>query len=97
MRPNTLQQILMNTYRGGQFAHLKRGEDLRTCGDEIFIGLYNTLDDSVILDAKRRGIDPALLATQRLNGVLSEIGHVIAYVGAGVQLVSPQVLADLPA
>lgn len=94
MKPNTLQLRLMQTYRGGQFANLKRGEDLRACGDDIFLGLYHALDDHVILDARHRNMDPALLAVQRLNGVLSEIGHVIAYLGAGIQIVPPEVVRD---
>lgn len=95
MKPNTLQRILMNTYQNGVFAHLKRDEDLRECGDLAFKAMYYELDDDCILEAKARGIDPALLATQRLNTMLSDIGLVIGQVSAGVQLVPPTMLAEL--
>jgi len=87
MKPNTLQRLLLSTYRGGQFAYLQRSEDLRTCGDELFITLYNQLGDEVILDARRRGMDPGALAVQRLNGMVAEIGYVTGYINANVQAV----------
>lgn len=86
---------MMDSYRGGQFSNLQRDEDLRLCEDKVFVGLYNALDDSVILDARRRNMDPALLAVQRLNGVLSEIGHVIGVVGAGIQQVPLTLVRDM--
>ena len=94
MKPNTLQRILMNTYCNGEFAHLKRGEDLRECGDMLFKFLYHELDDDVILDAKARGISPALLAVQRLNTALSDIGHVIGAISAGLPDVPAQAIRD---
>lgn len=97
MKPNTLQRLLLSTYRGGQFAHLQRGEDLRTCGDALFIALYNELGDEVILDARRRGMDAGQLAVQRLNGMIAEIGYVVGYINANVQAVPPaQSRATMP-
>jgi hypothetical protein len=94
MKPNTLQRILMDTYRGGEFAHLKRGEDLRECGDTLFTFLYYELDDDVILSAKARGISPALLAVQRLNTALSDIGHVIGVISTGIPSVPAKAIRD---
>lgn len=90
MKPNTLQRILMDTYQNGEFAHLQRNEDLRECGDMLFKTLYYELDDDVILEARDRGLDPALLAVQRLNTLLSDIGLIIGTLGAGIQQVPLQ-------
>ena len=94
MKPNTLQRILMNTYKNGEFAHLKRNEDLRECGDMLFKFLYHELDDDVILEARERGLNPALLAVRRLNTALSDIGHVIGQISSGIQQVPAAAVRD---
>ena len=94
MKPNTLQRILMNTYQNGVFAHLKRNEDLRECGDMLFKFLYHELDDDVILEARERGLNPALLAARRMNSALSDIGYVIGALGAGIQQVPVKAIRD---
>lgn len=77
MKPNGMQQVLMKEYEGGAFADLKRGEDLRNCGDSLFQFLYEELGDDCILEAKDAGVPAATLAAQRLNNASVQIQHII--------------------
>ena len=84
MKINDLQALLLQSYQGGKFAHIKRIDDFRDCEDLIFKGLFNMLGDECILDARAKGIDPAAMAAQLLGNVSAHVNAMIPVVYTGV-------------
>jgi hypothetical protein len=78
MRINELQRVLLDTYADGEFAHLKRSEDLRECGDGLLKFLFYELDEDCSLEAEDRALDAVAVATQRLLTAVAQINHVSA-------------------
>lgn len=78
MKLNDLQKKLLATYKGGEFAHIQRGEDLRNCGDALLLYLFNELGNDCFAEAREKSMLPQTLAIERLHRAAAHILDVIA-------------------
>lgn len=77
MKMNDLQKTLLQTYAGGEFAHIQRGEDLRDCGDGLLKFLFEELDNDCYAEAERLGVAAQQLACKRLGTAMGNVLDVL--------------------
>lgn len=84
MKINDLQGLLLQSYKGGAYAHIKRIDDYRDCEDLIFKGLFDLMGDDCILEARAQGINPANMAARRLSEISGYVNAMIPAIYTGV-------------